>query len=373
MKSPNDLAVDLLDFDTPDTQTKKMDTLVSETQVRQSYRQKLSVLMHSGERAPDFGLANFILACANAYFDSEILSALNDDLTATFARLHQRYGSLLAKGCLIDERYAEDLFVFLKIGLVGMENIRVVEHRQVAWWRLQFNHIRSFRPQRSAARRVNSISEPFNENVFFYTPELCQRESFWSGELANKPTYLLYNKYPFARMHSLLIPEPQAHHPQLLTPELHAWAWQATRILAQDLPGFGMGYNAIGTFASVNHLHFQSFIEPQGMPVTWDIWQHNGGSECYPTACAVFDDWEDSWRWIAAIHKRDATSYNILYTPGEIYCFERKRQGSYKHASWTSGFAWFEVCGNLITFNRKDFTTISFEKIEGEFKKLLVT
>ncbi|MFZ6028009.1 MAG: hypothetical protein ACOYYS_09860 [Chloroflexota bacterium] len=353
-----------------------MNTLTPEAQFRQLYRQKLSELLFQGERTPDFGLASFILACANAYFDHEVLFDLKGDLNAAFARLHQCYAGLLANGRLIDESHAEDLLVFLKIGLVGMENIRVAEHRQVAGqspiveWRLQFNHIRSFRPQRTAARKVNSICEPFNENGFFYTPELCQRECFWSGELAGKPAYLLYNKYPFARMHTLLIPEPQMHHPQMLTAELHAWAWQATQWLAEDLPGFGLGYNAIGTFASVNHLHFQSFIEPSGMPVTWGIWQHNGGSEAYPTACVVFDNWEESWRWIASIHERDVTSYNVLYTLGRIYCFERKRQGSYKHASWTSGFAWFEVCGNLITFNHEDFSTISFEKVELEFKKL---
>ncbi len=102
------------------------------------------------------------------------MAALKEDLQASFTRLQQKDG-LLAKGRLIDEHYAEDLWAFSQIGLVGMENIRVAEHRQVAWWRLQFNHIRSFRPQRSAARKVNTIGEPFNENGFFYTPELCQR------------------------------------------------------------------------------------------------------------------------------------------------------------------------------------------------------
>jgi diadenosine tetraphosphate (Ap4A) HIT family hydrolase len=349
-----------------------MYALASEAQVRQSYHHKLSALLKAGQSDRDHGLAAFILACANAYFDGEILTEMQDDLNDAFQRLSANYGRLLADGRLIDERYAEDLLVFLKIGLVGLRNLRVAEHRQVAWWRVQFNHIRSFRPQRTAARAVSTIVQPFNEYSFYYTPELCQRESFWSGDLAGKPTYLLYNKYPFARMHTLLIPEPEKHHPQFLTPELHDWAWQATQALADDLPGFGMGYNAIGTFASVNHLHFQSFIEPRGMPVTWDIWQHNGGSESYPTACAVFDAREDAWRWIAAIHEQDFTSYNILYTPEKIYCFERKRQGSYKHSSWTSGFAWFEVCGNLITFNREDYTTISFEQIEREFKKLHV-
>ncbi len=218
-----------------------------------------------------------------------------------------------------------------------------------------------------------SIHQAFHEFGFHYDRELCFREGFWTGELKAKKAFFLYNKYPFARLHALLVPEPERHHPQFLDLALHAWAYQVTQELAESLTGLCLGYNSLGTFASVNHLHFQSFIEPRGMPVTWDIWQHNGGSEPYPTVCTVFDDWDASWRWIAAIHERDVTSYNILYTPEKIYCFERKRQGSYKHASWTSGFAWFEVCGNLITFNREDFTTISFEKIEREFKKLQVS
>ena len=349
-----------------------MNDLASEAQVRQSYIHKLGQLLHAGEHDPDHGLAAFILACANAYFDREILAEMKEALNESFVRLREYYGYLLAKGCLINEQYAEDLLVFLKIGIVGMENLRLAEHRQVAWWRLQFNHIRSFRPQRVAARLVPSIDVAFNENTFFYTTALCQRESFWSGDLEGKPTYLLYNKYPFARMHTLLLPEPEKHHRQFLTPDLHEWAWQATQALADDMPGFGMGYNALGTFASVNHLHFQSFIEPRGMPVTWDIWQHNGGSEIYPTACLVFDTQQKSWDWINRIHQQDTTSYNVLYTPGKMYCFERKRQGTYKHSRWTSGFAWFEVSGNLITFNREDYITITFEKIEREFKKLQV-
>jgi hypothetical protein len=200
-------------------------------------------MLRSGESDPDGGLAAFVLVCANAYFDQAILSALQPELADRFSRLRSQYADLLGRGRVIDERYAEDLLVFLKMGLVGLENLKVVEHRQVAWWRVQFNLIRSFRPQRAAVRPVPSIQVPFNPTGFHYRRELCQRESFWSGELAGKRAYLLYNKYPFARLHALLIPEPNRHKPQFLERASHAWAWQVVQQLAQGLPGFGIGYN----------------------------------------------------------------------------------------------------------------------------------
>jgi len=346
--------------------------LTSEKHFREAYRQKLSLLLHSSGNDPDYGLSAFILACANAHFDDEILAMIKQELAQTYTGLRKVYAEQLSKGQIINERFSEDLLVFLKIGLVGMENLKVAQHRQVAWWRVQFNQIRSFRPQRSAARPVTSLLSPFNLYNFHYDRDLCQRESFWSGDLISREAYLLFNKYPFARFHTLLIPEPEKHHPQFLDFSKHTWAWQVAKLLAKNLPGFGLGYNSLGTFASVNHLHFQSYIEPRGMPVTLDIWRHNGGSETYPTSCIAFESLEDSWEWIENIHKQDLTSYNVLYTPRKIYGFERKRQGTYRHAPWTSGFAWYEVSGNLILFSQEYFNMITFEMIEKEFNKLIV-
>lgn len=347
-------------------------TLDSEDDYRQAYRQKLVQMLQAASSDPDYGLAAFILACANSFFDGLLLADLRNVLADTFGRLHKQYAQLLAQGRILDERHAEDLLVFLKIGLVGFDHLKVTEHRQAAWWQVQFNQIRSFRPQRTAARPVASIHQAFNEFGFHYDQELCAREGFWEGRLGSKQAFFLYNKYPFARLHALLVPEPELLHPQYLNYSHHAWAHQVTQSLASALPGFGLGYNSLGTFASVNHLHFQSFIEPRGMPVTWDIWQHNGGTKMYPTACIAFDSLNESWDWIEAIHHMDKTAYNLLYTPERIYGFERKRQGTYKHAAWTSGFAWFEVSGNLIVFSQEDFQSITFEKIEKEFTKLAV-
>jgi len=354
------------------------DALKTHDDFRLAYRRKLSELLRLGENDPDFGLAAFVLACANAYFDGSLLDEMKTDLERSFARLRRVIAALLSNGQIIHERYAEDLLVFLKIGLVGLENLRLTEHRQQQGnapgeaWRVQFNHIRSFRPQRNAARPVTSVKTPFNEAIFYYTPELCQRENFWSGRLEGKTACLLYNKYPFARLHALLLPEPEAHHPQFLDRSLHAWAWQAVSILGQNLPGFGMGYNSLGSFASVNHLHFQTFIEQEGMPVTSGAWQHAGGPNPYPIACQVFGSWQESWGWIERIHHQDVHAYNLLYTPGKIYCFERKRQGQYKPAQWTSGFAWFEVSGNLITFSQENFQSITYEHIRKECHKFSV-
>jgi hypothetical protein len=345
----------------------------SESQFRATYRNKLSAMLHANPNTRDFGLSTFILVCANAYFERDILSEMDTDLRRAYINIRERYFRLFADGQIVNERFAEDLLVFLKISLVGLEQLRVTEQRQLGEWTLQFNHIRSFRPQRTAARAVASIDIPFNENAFHYDAALCERESFWSGMLAGKNVSLLYNKYPFARLHALMLPEPERKQRQFLERDNHAWAWQATQEMAQGLPGFGMGYNSVGTFASVNHLHLQTFVEPRGMPVTNSIWKHNGGEKQYPLPCTVFDSWEASWAWMEWIYRQKIHSFNLLYTPGKVYCFERKRQGTYRHARWTSGFAWYELSGNMITFSREDYISITPEQIEKEFKKLKIT
>jgi len=344
----------------------------SESQFRARYRDKLSAMLHANTNTRDFGLGAFILVCANAYFDREILNELDNELRRAFINIREKYFRLFAEGQILDERHAEDLLVFLKISLVGLEQLRVTEQRQLGDWTLQFNHIRSFRPQRSASRAVPSIDVAFNENAFHYDAALCERESFWCGDLAGKNVSLLYNKYPFAHLHALLLPEPGRKQRQYLDRENHAWAWEATQSMAQNLPGFGLGYNSLGTFASVNHLHLQSFIEPRGMPVMGSQWRHNGGSQDYPLACTVFESAAAAWKWMKRIYDQNTTSFNLLYTPGRVYGFERKRQGTYRHARWTSGFAWYELSGNMITFSREDYSALTSDRIEKEFKKLRI-
>lgn len=338
-----------------------------------AYLRKLALLLREEENAPDFGLGAFVLVCANAYFNSEVLSALKPDLQQSYERLRALCADFLSHGRLFNDRYAEDFLVFLKMALVGLENLQVTEHLQVGPWNVQFNHIRSFRPQRAAAHSVASIDMPFSDRLFYYHTRILERESFWCGELNGKNASLLYNKYPFARLHSLLLLEPERKLRQFLDAEALVWAWQTVGLLSASLPGFGLGYNSLGTFASVNHLHFQTFIEPHGMPVTMSHWKHNGGAEEYPLPCRVFEDWKLAWEWMEEIHQRDKTSYNLLITPGQIYGFERRRQNTYTHSKWTSGFAWFEVTGNMLTFSKDDFQNFTIEQVTREFEKIRIS
>jgi hypothetical protein len=350
-----------------------MSTFTSEKSFWDAYRRKLALLLREEKNAPDFGLGAFVLVCANAYFNGEVLNALMPDLQQSYERLRVLCIDFLQHGRLFNDRYAEDFLVFLKMALVGLENLQITEHRQVGPWNVQFNHIRSFRPQRTAGHPVASIDLPFSDRLFYYHARILERESFWCGELNGKNACLLYNKYPFARLHSLLLLEPERKLPQFLNAEALAWAWETVRSLSASLPGFGLGYNSLGTFASVNHLHFQTFIEPRGLPVTMTYWRHNGGAEEYPLPCRVFDNWQSAWGWMEDIHRRDQTSYNLLINPGQIYGFERQRQGTYVHSKWTSGFAWFEVTGNMLTFSKDDFQNLSVEQVRREFEKIRIS
>jgi hypothetical protein len=345
----------------------------SEASFWDAYRRKLALLLREEENAPDFGLGAFVLVCANAYFNHEVLSALKPDLQDSYERLRALCADFLSQGRLFNDRYAEDFLVFLKMALVGLENLQTTEHRQVGHWNVQFNHIRSFRPQRAAAHPVASIDLPFSDRLFYYHPRILERESFWCGELNGKYASLLYNKYPFARLHSLLLLEPERKLRQFLDAEALDWAWQTVESLSASLPGFGLGYNSLGTFASVNHLHFQTFIDPGGMPVMKSHWRHNGGKDEYPLPCRVFEDPHLASAWMEEIHRRDQTSYNLLITPGRMYGFERRRQSTYIHSKWTSGFAWFEVSGNMLTFSKDDFYAFSAEQVTREFEKIRVS
>lgn len=127
-------------------------------------------------------------------------------------------------------------------------------------------------------------------------------------------------------------------------------------------PGVGFGYNSYGAYASVNHLHFQMFIDEEGLPVTDKCWTHNGGDTAYPVDCYAFDSAIDSWRMIRNLHQQ-LQPYNILYVPGRVYIFPRKTQGMVEVPGWSSGFTWYELSGGMISFNYDDYKKLTDEKV----------
>jgi hypothetical protein len=306
-------------------------------------------------------LGAFILVAANATFDPPVLAALGPALRAQYEDLLARFRSALSAGLPLAE-VEEDLLVFLKIAAIGFDALQPTEIRHAGPWRLQFNHLRSFRPKRISQLAPQGISAPFEERAFHFNKPFMQKEVFWRGELCGRAVDLYYNKYPFAELHTLLVPERELCLPQYLQRPHHDYAWHVTEQLGATLPGCGIGYNSYGAFASVNHLHFQLYVDAGAMPAEDARWRHNGGGENYPAPCKAFDDAGAAWHAIAELH-RDARPYSLLYRPGRAWLFPRRPQGMLPPPPWSSGFTWSELAGAIVAFNREAFATLASDDI----------
>lgn len=314
------------------------------------------------------GLGVFILVCANAGFDPQLWLSLEEKLRQRFERHAAQYRQALQGGHSLPDA-DDDVMVFLKMLAIGFESLQLTERRKAGPWELQFNSLRSFRPPRMSHRSVQALHEPFNESAFHFNKPFLRKECFWSGELEGREVELLYNKFPFVDNHGLLVPQREHNAPQFLTHDDHHYLWRVCEQLGESLPGVGFGYNAYGAYSSVNHLHFQMYLRRQPLPVQLPHWQHNGGDEAYPSRCERFDDAEQAWHTIDALH-RSNTAYNLLYVPGGLFCLPRRMQGSYQHADWTGGFAWYEMCGGMVSFNREQYDSLSEAAISDEFARL---
>lgn len=302
------------------------------------------------------GLNLFILVAANASFDTALFSHLQPHLEATYRQLLARFREALRHGSRVEEA-DDDLLVFMKIACIGFDALHLTEQRRAGVWEVQFNHLRSFRPLRNSQRPMTTIRAPFDTQGFNFNRSFMQQEILWSGEMLGRHFNLYYNKFPFVDLHSLLVPEPERCLPQFHHHEMHTFVWDLVRRMSAALPGIRIGYNALGAFASVNHLHYQLFLREQPLPVERAAWVQNGGADPYPVDCRLFVSADDAWRFVERLHARNE-AYNLLYTAAGMYCMPRKIQGRFPLADWSNGFSWYEMSGGMITFNHNDFAAL---------------
>jgi diadenosine tetraphosphate (Ap4A) HIT family hydrolase len=314
------------------------------------------------------GLGGYVLVHANAGFDGELFEQLQAPLRQGFEHLGESCREALRNGRNL-LGMADDQVVFLKLMAIGFGGLQLTQFRREGVWELQFNHIRAFRPSRMAESVVTGLHRPFNPSGFHFNKPFLRKEVFWAGDLLGLEVDLLYNKFPFAPLHGLLVPERHSREPQYLSHPYHLYVWALTQAMAEYLPGIGFAYNSYGAYASVNHLHFQMFVRDDPLPLAHAQWRHNGGTEAYPTNCEVYEGSGEAWKRLEELH-RDEISYNLIYLPGRLYCLPRKTQGNYAHAPWTSGFAWYEAAGGITTFNRTDYETLDGRGIRQELSKL---
>jgi diadenosine tetraphosphate (Ap4A) HIT family hydrolase len=306
-------------------------------------------------------LGTFILVLANAIFDEHIFLLLKDRLQDKFEILSQQYSNKLRQGKHSNDA-PDDILVFLKLIAIGFNNLNTTEFRQTKDWELQFNQLRSLRPQRMSGAVISTLLQEFNDNAFHFNKPFLNKEVFWAGDIEGVAIKLLYNKFPFASLHGLLVPEAKKNLPQFLNSDMHNFISRLCREIGKSIPDIAIAYNGYGAGASINHLHFQTFTRQQPLPVLDKHWLHNGGKQVFPISCLVFEHSADSWQTIAELHQKNIT-YDLIYLPQRIICLPRKYQGSFDAPEWSENFAWYELCGGIITFNKEDFLKLDNDTI----------
>jgi len=341
-----------------------LDIFSSQEKLSELFKQGLANLLHGYNE-----LGVFILVLANLSIDPEMQEKLDRKVNGRYQLLRRSFKRSPHSVYLDDAR--DDMQVFRKLLRIGMTGLQPVESRDAGPWELQFNQLRSFRPSRIADRPVEGVFSPFDIDGFHFNKPFLLKEIFWDGAIAGRRISLYYNKFPFMPFHSLMVPEREACHPQYLRRSDMEYLWVMSEFLGQTLPDVGFGYNNYGAHASIINLHFHMFVREKPLPITNAQWLHNGGEIEYPVGCRRFTSVQDAWEFISGLH-RQSVSYNLVVLPGCVYCIPRCRQGSFSHAEWNSGFAWYEVAGGITTVRREDYLSLNADLITQEMELLML-
>ncbi|KAL5811765.1 hypothetical protein ACOSQ3_026715 [Xanthoceras sorbifolium] len=119
--------------------------------------------------------------------------------------------------------------------------------------------------------RVDQVLQPFNGDKFNFTKvgqeEVLFRfeESHESAADSNSPSVVAINVSPIEYGHVLLIPRILDCLPQRIDHSSFLLALQMAKEAAD--PFFRLGYNSLGAFATINHLHFQAYYLQLPFPV----------------------------------------------------------------------------------------------------------
>ncbi|MBC8210644.1 MAG: hypothetical protein H8E21_06205 [Gammaproteobacteria bacterium] len=332
----------------------------SSQQFKQHFIQQLQAMTAQQE------LGVFILALANAISNAHIYQALAGALAAQFEHIKKQLAQ--SSSTSMQALPPDDLSVFNALSQLDLSALPLASSKKLQHWQLQFNPLRGFRPARNSQSRVDSIYQPFSHHGFHFNKPFLARETLWQGTLASARVRILYNKFPFADYHGLLLINPELNKPQFLQQQDCVEVQQAMLEMAA-VEDIGLAYNSLGAFASVNHQHWQLFVSERDYPVEHIRWSHNNGSQAYPLSVHCFPSLIEAWPVIDH-YQQTQQSFNILLRAHKVYLLERKKQGEYPHSDWTSGFAWSEVMGNIMTTRERDFQQLTAQAIEDEFQLL---
>jgi len=318
----------------------------------------------------------FVLALSNI----SLMKQLREDYELK-NMLFNKY-DLLSEHITIYLDNSEDFDIFKKIVSFQKDNKfdnntlldNLSKERKVSDFNLKFNKIREFRPERESKEKFLTNFKDFDEIKFNFNKKFLKKEIifdddfFIDKEFKDRFTFF-YNKFPFVEYHTVIVPDKDKNNPQFLSSEYHNLICDFMKNikLKNKKEIVGIGFSAYGAFASVNHLHFQFFIED--LPILDEKWEHNGGNCQYPAKIYKFNDFYSSWQQIDYFNKNNIT-YNVCYTTDSIFCLPRQFQSEYPKQNWSKGFGWYEMTGGFISFTYNDFNRITKKEIDQDFKNI---
>lgn len=259
---------------------------------------------------------------------------------------------------------------------------------------IQFNPIRGARPLRDAQNKEARIDAPFEPRGFSYL-SVNRAERFISTQIGGQQADFFFNMFPFAPYHFVLVPGLREQHNQHLSDEggfaeravSYAWALVSG---AED-PDIRLAFNTLGAHASVNHFHFQGFFAGAGwvLPVDEHL-RERGSLEGWALRHAAFIPASDPavvQRTLAHIRRLhelyargEKVAYNLYFSPAGIAIFPRRHQGhgpyfeaitepipggtSRRH-TFTTGFAFYELLGEVICPRQDYFNRFRSEELGG--------
>lgn len=244
--------------------------------------------------------------------------------------------------------------------------------------------------------RVDKVLQPFDETKFNFTKVgqeeiLFQFEASSDGEtqffpdapidVENSPSFVAINVSPIEYGHVLLIPRIFECLPQRID---HANFSLALHMAAEaGNPYFRLGYNSLGAFATINHLHFQAYYLALPFPIekasTKKIAKLNGGVKVskllnYPVRGLVFegghalDDLANTVSEACICLQHNNIPYNVLISDcgRRVFllpqCYAEKQALGEVRAELLDtqvNPAVWEISGHMVLKRKKDFDEAS--------------
>jgi len=309
-------------------------------------------------------LGVFILALANLGFSAASFAQHRSRLQQRFDQLSDFYRDPAKQA----QAAADDWSVFVQLQQHGFDWLQACEYRQTGDWVLQFNRLRSLRPKRNANAQILQLQQDFEPDKFHFNKPFLRQEDLWQGEIAGQTVRLMFNKFPFAARHLLLLLQPQLERPQYLNKSAINAISAVGQALQQALPRLAICYNSLGAYASVNHQHFQLMMDDD-LPIEKPHWQHNGGTQAYPVPVVVTDNADQAWQWLAARHEQNQ-AYNLIIRQQRYYLIARKMQGRCQKPAWSEGLGWSELAGHWSVNQNEPFQSLAGADLTSQLQHL---